>query len=151
MFDIAANLPDVVIDGLQIQQVVLNLLRNAVDAMLEADPEDRRVELHGYISGPDEVRVDVIDHGHGIPEAVRDNLFNPFFTTKSGGMGMGLAICQTIVKSHGGRLGFEDNPGGGSTFYVTLPRRWPELCQINQNLFISSMTMPRSATRCHCC
>jgi len=121
--DVARNLPDVVVDQLQIQQVVLNLLRNGIDAMLETDPKNRHIELQGYISAPDEVRIDVTDRGHGIPDAVRDNLFNPFFTTKSGGMGMGLAISQTIVKSHGGRLGFESNPGGGTTFYVTLPTK----------------------------
>ena len=113
----------VIADGLQIQQVILNLLRNGIDAMHDCDPDERRLELHGYISAPDEVRFDVIDQGHGIPESCRQNLFNPFFTTKSGGMGMGLAISQTIVKSHGGRLGFEDNPGGGTTFYVTLPTK----------------------------
>jgi len=121
--DIADNLPEVIADGLQIQQVVLNLLRNGIDAMLDCDPADRRLELQGYISAPDEVRIDVIDKGHGIPQSVRDNLFNPFFTTKSGGMGMGLAISQTIVKSHGGHLGFEDNPGGGTTFFVSLPTK----------------------------
>lgn len=121
--DVADKLPEVVADGLQIQQVILNLLRNGIDSMLDCDPADRRLELHGYISAPDEVRVDVIDQGHGIPQSVRDNLFNPFFTTKSGGMGMGLAISQTIVKSHGGVLDFEDNPGGGTTFFVTLPTK----------------------------
>lgn len=122
-FDIADKLPEVVVDELQFQQVILNLLRNAIDATLDSDPDARRVELHGYISAPDEVRVDVVDRGHGISDAVRNNVFNPFFTTKSGGMGMGLTICQTIVKSHGGKLGFENNPGGGSTFYVTLPTK----------------------------
>ncbi|MGI9342026.1 MAG: two-component system sensor histidine kinase NtrB [Gammaproteobacteria bacterium] len=121
--DIADSLPEVIADGLQIQQVILNLLRNGIDAMQDCDPDRRRLELHGYISAPDEIRFDVIDRGHGIPESCRQNLFNPFFTTKSGGMGMGLAISQTIVKSHGGRLGFEDNPGGGTTFYVTLPTK----------------------------
>lgn len=121
--DVASNMPEVIADGLQIQQVILNLLRNGIDAMLDCDPEDRVLELHGYISSPEEVRVDVIDRGHGIPQSVRDSLFNPFFTTKSGGMGMGLAISQTIVKSHGGKLGFEDNPNGGTTFYVTLPTK----------------------------
>jgi two-component system sensor kinase FixL len=121
--DVAGNLPEIIADGLQIQQVILNLIRNGIDAMLDCDPNDRVLELHGYISSPEEVRVDVIDRGHGIPQSVRDSLFNPFFTTKSGGMGMGLAISQTIVKSHGGKLGFEDNPGGGTTFYVTLPTK----------------------------
>ncbi|MBT8443777.1 MAG: PAS domain S-box protein [Gammaproteobacteria bacterium] len=121
--DVASGLPEIIADGLQIQQVILNLLRNGIDAMLDCGPDDRRLELHGYISSPEEVRVDVIDRGHGIPQAVRDSLFNPFFTTKTSGMGMGLAISQTIVKSHGGKLGFEDNPGGGTTFYVTLPTK----------------------------
>jgi len=121
--DVANNLPEVIADGLQIQQVILNLLRNGIDAMLDCTPEDRRLELQGYISAPDEVRIDVTDRGHGIPKSVQDNLFNPFFTTKSGGMGMGLAISQTIVKSHGGELGFENNPGGGTTFFVTLPTK----------------------------
>lgn len=121
--DIADPLPEVIADGLQIQQVILNLLRNGIDAMQDCDPDKRRLELHGYISAPDEVRFDVIDQGHGIPESCRQSLFNPFFTTKSGGMGMGLAISQTIVKSHGGTLGFDDNPGGGTTFYVTLPTK----------------------------
>ena len=121
--DCATNMPEVVADGLQIQQVVLNLLRNGIDAMRDCEPDDRRIELHSYISAPDEVRIDVIDRGHGMPKSVQDNLFNPFFTTKSGGMGMGLAISQTIVKSHGGKLGFESNPGGGTTFFVTLPTK----------------------------
>lgn len=121
--DVANNLPEIIADGVQIQQVILNLLRNGIDAMLDCDPDDRQLELHGYMSSPDEVRVDVIDRGHGISQSVRDSLFNPFFTTKTSGMGMGLAISQTIVKSHGGKLGFEDNPGGGTTFYVTLPTK----------------------------
>jgi len=121
--DIADRLPEVTVDGLQIQQVVLNLLRNGIDAMLDCEPKDRRLELHGYIASPDEVRIDVIDKGHGIPESVSDNLFNPFFTTKSGGMGMGLAISQTIVRSHGGKLGFRNNRGRGTTFFVILPTK----------------------------
>ena len=121
--DVADRLPGIVADGLQIQQVVLNLLRNGIDAMSNTKPQDRKLELHGYISGPEEVRIDVIDRGHGLSKDVGKNLFTPFYTTKSGGMGMGLAISQTIVKSHGGTLGFENNPGGGATFYVTLPTK----------------------------
>lgn len=119
--EIADRMPGIVADGLQIQQVILNLLRNGIDAMTDTEPANRILELHGYISGPDEVRIDVIDQGHGISDDVAANLFTPFYTTKAGGMGMGLAISQTIVKSHGGTLGFENNPGGGTTFYVTLP------------------------------
>jgi len=121
--DVANKLPEIVADGLQIQQVVLNLLRNGIDAMRDCEPDERRIELHSYVSAPDEIRIDVIDRGHGMSKSVQDNVFNPFFTTKSGGMGMGLAISQTIVKSHGGKLGFENNPSGGTTFFVTLPTK----------------------------
>ncbi|TDJ45020.1 MAG: PAS domain-containing sensor histidine kinase [Gammaproteobacteria bacterium] len=121
--EIAEHMPGIVADGLQIQQVILNLLRNGIDAMIDTEPANRSLELHGYVSGADEVRIDVIDQGHGISDDVAANLFTPFYTTKPGGMGMGLAISQTIVKSHGGTLGFENNPGGGTTFYVTLPTK----------------------------
>ncbi len=122
-FDVSINLPEIIADQLQIQQVLLNLLRNGVDAMHDSDPDDRHLELHCYIATPDTVRVDVVDHGHGLTEDVSEKLFRPFFTTKATGMGMGLAISHTIVKSHGGELSFSNNPGGGATFSVTLPTK----------------------------
>jgi len=122
-FDVSTNLPEIIADQLQIQQVLLNLLRNGIDAMSDNAPEDRRLELHCYISAPDTVRVDVIDHGHGITEEAGKKLFHPFFTTKATGMGMGLAISHTIVKSHSGALSFSNNLSGGATFSVTLPTK----------------------------
>jgi len=122
-FEVSTNLPQIVADQLQIQQVLLNLLRNGIDAMHDSTPEDRRLELHCYIATPDTVCIDVIDHGHGITEEVGKQLFHPFFTTKASGMGMGLAISHTIVKSHSGALSFSNNLSGGATFSVTLPTK----------------------------
>jgi len=122
-FDVSTNLPQIVADQLQIQQVLLNLLRNGIDAMHDSAPEDRRLELHCYIATPDTVCIDVIDHGHGITEEAGKQLFHPFFTTKASGMGMGLAISHTIVKSHSGALSFSNNLSGGATFSVTLPTK----------------------------
>jgi len=122
-FDVSTNLPEIVADQLQIQQVILNLLRNGIDAMHDNDPEDRHLELHCYISTPDTVCIDVVDHGHGISEEAGKKLFHPFFTTKASGMGMGLAISHTIVKSHSGELSFSNNLSGGATFSVTLPTK----------------------------
>jgi len=120
-FDVSTNLPTIIVDQLQIQQVLLNLLRNGIDAMHDNDPKDRRLELHCYIATPDTICIDVTDHGHGITAEVSKKLFHPFFTTKAAGMGMGLAISHTIVKSHGGALSFANNLSGGATFSVTLP------------------------------
>jgi len=122
-FDVSSNLPGIIADQLQIQQVLLNLLRNGIDAMRDNDPKDRHMELHCYIAAPEAVRIDVIDHGHGINEEAGKKLFHPFFTTKASGMGMGLAISHTIVKSHGGSLSFSNNLSGGATFSVTLPTK----------------------------
>ena len=69
----------------------------------------------------DQVKIAVTDHGNGIAKEAEENIFLPFFTTKSAGMGLGLAICQSIIESHGGVLSFTKNPSGGTTFYFTLP------------------------------
>jgi len=126
-WNIPADLPEVEADAVQIQQVILNLIRNAVDAMQNTNPKDRDIEIQAKITGPHEIRVDVKDHGEGVsPEAARD-IFNAFFTTKTGGMGMGLAICRTIIRAHGGELGFRNNDSNrahkGATFYFTIPTR----------------------------
>jgi two-component system sensor kinase FixL len=120
-FDIPKDLPEIDADQLQIQQVILNLLRNSVDAMTDARPEDRLLMATVYPLSADHIRVDVIDRGHGIPEEIGRKLFNPFFTTKDAGMGMGLAICGSIINAHHGTLSFENNPDVGATFSITLP------------------------------
>lgn len=121
--DVADNLPEIMADQLQIQQVILNLLRNGVDAMKESSPENRQLRLTAYCPAPDTVRIDIIDRGAGVPEDVKDSLFDPFFSTKSDGMGMGLAICQTIAKAHSGTVSFFSNPEMGTTFSISLPTK----------------------------
>jgi two-component system sensor kinase FixL len=126
-WNIPADLPEVQADPVQIQQIILNLIRNAVDAMHDTDPDRRDIKIRARLTGPHEIRVDVKDQGHGVsPEATKD-IFNAFFTTKSSGMGMGLAICRTIIRSHGGELGFRNNDavteGAGATFYFTIPTK----------------------------
>ncbi len=109
----------VVADRVQIQQVVLNLLRNAVDAMRGAERTELSVRVTA--SGNGFTVVAVSDTGSGIKDEVLDRLFEPFMTTKKEGMGVGLSICRTIVEAHGGTIWGENNEGGGATFAFTLP------------------------------
>jgi two-component system sensor kinase FixL len=107
-------------DPVQIQQVLLNLVRNAIDATLEAATAEREIVISTRTL-PQEVEVAVIDHGGGIPQAVAAQLFNPFFTTKAEGTGLGLAISRSIIRAHRGKLSHRPTPGGGTTFLFTLP------------------------------
>jgi two-component system sensor kinase FixL len=109
----------VVADRVQIQQVLVNLMRNATEAMAESPRRELVVSSGPVADGL--VEIAVADTGQGLPEAVRANLFQPFFTTKEAGMGVGLSISRTIVESHGGKLSAEANPAGGATFRLTLP------------------------------
>ena len=103
-----------------IEQVLLNLMRNAIEAMGETPLEQRRLAVRArQHDGVIEVRV--VDRGSGIAEAVKERLFTPFFSTKQEGMGMGLNICRSIIEFHKGRLWVEDNPDGGTIFVFTLP------------------------------
>lgn len=119
--EIASDLPPVQADGIQIQQVVLNLVRNAFESMATLRPEQRKLTLRAVALTEDRLEVSVIDCGVGLSEAAEDQLFHPFFTTKPDHLGIGLSISQSIVTAHGGTLGFRRNPGGGSTFQFTLP------------------------------
>jgi two-component system sensor kinase FixL len=119
--DCEEPLPMVYADPIQLQQVVLNLVRNAIDAMSEA-PEDRReVVLTTRRASDGEVEVSVTDHGTGLAPEATEHLFNPFFTTKASGTGLGLAISRSIVRAHGGRLWHTPNDGCGVRFHFTLP------------------------------
>jgi two-component system sensor kinase FixL len=109
----------VVADRVQIQQVLVNLLRNAMEAMAESPRRELAVSSGPVADGL--VEIAVADTGQGLPEAVRANLFQPFFTTKEAGMGVGLSISRTIIEAHGGKLSAEVNPAGGATFRLTLP------------------------------
>ena len=112
VFDLAADLPPVSIDKIQVQQVVLNLVRNAVEAMSESEPRMLKVVTGNGSDGM--IMVEVMDTGPGLAESVLRQLFQPFVTTKERGMGIGLSICRSIVDAHGGRISAQPNPGGGT-------------------------------------
>ena len=119
-FDAEPGLPRVLGDPIQIEQVVLNLLRNAVDAM--ASVRGRR-ELRVRIAavGDDAVQLTVCDTGPGMAPPIAERVFDPFFSTKPSGLGMGLSISRSIVEAHQGRLTMAPNNDGGMTFRVVLP------------------------------
>jgi PAS domain S-box-containing protein len=122
--DMPADLPTVVADRVQLQQVLLNLLVNAMDAMTSVDESRRRVEIRGRVGADDgrpAVTISVEDRGIGLQPDVGDRLFEAFYTTKSHGMGLGLAISRSIISAHGGRLWAERNQGPGATFSFSLP------------------------------
>jgi two-component system sensor histidine kinase DctS len=105
---------------MMLEQVLLNLTRNAIEAMQDVAPERRSVRIAATLEG-EQVCVSVSDHGHGISEEVAERLFSPFFSTKAEGMGMGLSVCRTAVEFHGGTLTHRANPEGGTIFSFSLP------------------------------
>ncbi|MBI1212632.1 MAG: PAS domain S-box protein [Alphaproteobacteria bacterium] len=117
--DIEAGIPNVLVDRVQIQQVVVNLVRNAIDAM--ASSPRRELTITAEAASTDTVRIAVSDTGPGIAPEIADRLFGAFVTTKPEGMGVGLSICRSIIEGHGGRISCEPNTGGGTTFAFTLP------------------------------
>jgi signal transduction histidine kinase len=119
--NIPTDLPDVCVDRIMIEQVLLNLAKNGIEAMREAQPRQRRLEVRALRNLDDQIEFRISDHGCGLSDSEASRLFTPFFTTKADGMGIGLAICRSIVEYHEGRLYFERNPGGGSVFVFTLP------------------------------
>lgn len=121
-FDYAAveSNPTVLVNRTEIESVVLNLVRNAVDAMAEIPSGQKRLCLRTAVENSHAVII-VSDTGKGMKPGVLDRLFEPFFTTKPDGIGMGLAISRTIVEAHGGRFSVDSTPGRGTTFRFTLP------------------------------
>jgi len=125
ILDMSPHHPQVHADVVQVQQVILNLLRNSIDAMLNAPEAKREVVLRTQLDEEGDVEFMVADRGTGVDAATMVELFNPFFTTKPGGTGLGLSISRSIVRAHGGKLWCSSNPGGGARFFFTLPAAAP--------------------------
>lgn len=114
------GLPEILGDPIQLQQVILNLIMNACDAMDVIPREDRLLVITSELDGP-AIRISITDLGHGIPASAIDKVHQPFFTTKTLGLGLGLPICNWILEAHGGRLVANNNPDRGTTFAIVLP------------------------------
>ena len=117
-YDFDPRAATVLADKIQIQQVILNLMRNAMEAMQELSRQELDISTTQSADGM--VMVSFADTGPGIPEAITAQLFRPFVTTKTDGMGVGLSVSRTIIEAHGGRLWAEPRQGGGTVFHLTL-------------------------------
>src|SRR5882724_2061473 len=121
--ELARDLPTVTGDPVQLQQVLVNLVVNACDAMADCDTRERRLRIRtGIENGGDAVIVSVTDRGGGIPAEEMEQIFEPFFTTKAKGMGLGLSVCRTLIAAHRGKLWATNNAERGATFHFTLPK-----------------------------
>jgi len=118
---LAPSLPRVPTDRILVEQVILNLVQNAIDAMHGTRPNNRRLRIESRRGEPGGAVVTVADRGEGIAPDVAERLFSTFFTTKTTGLGLGLSICRSVVEIHGGRIWHDANPEGGTAFHFTLP------------------------------
>jgi PAS domain S-box-containing protein len=118
--ELANDLPAVMADRIQLQQVLINFMTNAFDAMEKIDPGDRRIMIRTRQVSPIAAEVCFMDNGIGLPQQSTQQIFNPFFTTKKHGLGMGLAISKTLLQAQGERIWAENNPDGGAAFYFTV-------------------------------
>jgi signal transduction histidine kinase len=116
--ELAEKLPNLVADRVQLQQVLMNLMLNGIEAMRDTTGE---LSIKSQLAEGGQLLISVIDTGVGLPAGNADQIFNAFFTTKSQGTGLGLAITRSIVESHRGRVWATANPGRGATFQFTLP------------------------------
>ena len=119
--DLGTGLPELRADCLLVEQVLLNLVQNAIDAVRDCDAPRRRVRVASAHDGGAAVRVTVADRGTGIDPDVAAHVYDPFFTTRKNGLGLGLSICRSIVEMHGGRIWHMPQPEGGTVFCFTLP------------------------------
>ncbi|MDP3590149.1 MAG: PAS domain S-box protein [Methylobacter sp.] len=116
------NLPPVYVDQIQIQQVIINLIRNSVDALVNFPTEKHpHLTIHSHLTLNNVIRVRIKDNGPGLDEDQKEKILMPFYTTKANGMGMGLSISRSLIEAHEGTLLFNSLPGKGTTFYFTLP------------------------------
>jgi signal transduction histidine kinase len=119
--DIADNLPQVCGEKVRIEQVLLNLLLNAMDSLQHVGPDNRHIRMAVALADDGMVDISVSDSGPGIPPDLMERIFENFFSTKSDGMGLGLALSRSIAESHGGKLLARNAPEGGACFHLILP------------------------------
>ena len=121
-FELANNLPSIYVDQIQIEQVIINLIRNSVEALQDLSAkQQRRIIIHSQLTDNHRILVRLKDNGPGLNEEHRQKILTPFYTTKTNGMGMGLSISRSIIEAHEGTLYFNSLPGKGTSFYFTLP------------------------------
>jgi signal transduction histidine kinase len=120
--ELAADLPQVMVDRVQLQQVLMNLMINGIEAMKDAEGT-RELDIRSQPMQDEEIVVSVSDSGVGLPLQHTEQIFNAFFTTKPHGTGMGLRISRSIIESHGGRLWAANNSPRGASFCFTLPSK----------------------------
>jgi two-component system, LuxR family, sensor kinase FixL len=120
-FDLAAGLPAVFIDPVQIQHVILNLVRNGLEAAAEPGAAARELIVRTGLASDGDVEISVLDNGPGLAPQALARMFDPFFSTKAEGTGLGLAISNTVVRTHGGSLTYRPNSSGGACFSIRLP------------------------------
>jgi len=123
--ELASGLPPVSGDRVQLQQVIINLAVNGIEAMAGIGNGPRNLLVRSYLEGSHQIVVAVQDRGSGIDPENIEKLFNPFFTTKRNGVGMGLSICRSIIEAHGGRVWASRNIGPGATFQFALSTKDP--------------------------
>jgi two-component system sensor kinase FixL len=123
LVDISEPLPRVSADAVQLQQVLLNLMRNSIESMLDSVQEQRIMTIKAQTVGKSSVQVTINDTGRGVNEKLHDRIFDAFYTTKANGMGMGLAISRSIIEDHGGKLWVTSDTGSGASFHFTLSHR----------------------------
>ena len=117
----AQSMPYVAGDAVQLQQVLLNLTRNAVDSMRGGLQKEQGIQIRTEVIDKNNVRVEVADHGQGVPKQLAEGIFHPFVTTKRDGLGVGLAVSRTLVQAHSGEIYYRANAGGGAVFGFSLP------------------------------
>jgi len=121
-FELENHLPAIYIDRIQIEQVIINLLRNSIDALLNLpEKQQRQITIQSCRAPDNAIQVRVIDNGQGLDEDQQQEILMPFYTTKANGMGMGLSISRSLIEAHDGKLHFNSEPGKGSVFYFNLP------------------------------
>jgi signal transduction histidine kinase len=124
VFDLDSDLPTLLVDLIQIEQVLINLIRNSIDALQSLPAQQQRqIAIQSRLTADNALEIRVKDNGPGLDEDQQQKILTPFYTTKANGMGMGLSISRSLIEAHEGTLHFNSEPGKGTTFYFTLPIR----------------------------